>query len=324
MSQTGFFARLRGHREVSPTPSKIFESAEPITCLSPQGCVAGRTAFLFHEHSHEHPITPVEGKFAKIFGGVNSAFLLDGNGKLFEAKKNQVIPVPLPSPVVDVASGDEHTLVVTEDGVVWSRGSGKSGCLGTGDTENLADFTPIEFFATRQAAAHGQVVGVTAGSKFSGALTKKGSLLLWGANDAGQLGQESTGDMYSFKRYPTSVPLFERDNQIILNASCGEKHCVAIDARGVFHYWGNGDWLEPRPLTLPAAYEKGIKSLNSVAAGSRFSFATTEDGRLFYVGKISAGKFSKSAELKEVKLFDDKVKLVAAKNEVCVAVTQKS
>ena len=319
MSQPGIFARLRGHRsDLSPSPAKIFESAEPITSLCTQGCVAGRTAFLFHEHSAK----PVDGKFSKIFGGINSTFLLDSKGGLFEVKDGNLNSLNLPSPVVDVASGDEHALLVTDDGVVWARGSGSSGCLGTGDTDAKADFTPIEFFATRQAASHGAVVAVTAGAKFSGALTKKGALLLWGANDAGQLGQESSGDMYSFKRYPTAVPLFERESTFVTQVSCGEKHCVAIDSKGVFYYWGNGDWLEPRPLTLPAAYERGIKGLNSVAAGSKISFATTEDGRLFYMGKITAGEFSKSTEPKEAKAFNENVTLVSVRKEVCVAVTQ--
>ena len=169
----------------------------------------------------------------------------------------------------------------------------------------------------------GRVTRVGCGSAFSAALTDTGVLFLWGLNDAGQLGQgEAGGDFYSSKRYPVTVPYFDRENTKIVDFACGEKHVVAVSENGVVYYWGAGDWVEPRPLTIPSIFEAGIKNIKGLTAGSQFSFLFNRDGKLWYKGKVDSELFPKNASFGQVDPFDsENVQDITCSHSECIAVT---
>ncbi len=131
--------------------------------------------------------------------------------------------------------------------------------------------------------------------------------------------------MYSSKKYPNLVQYFAKEMTGIVDIACGDKHCLAVAENGAVFYWGNSDWLEPRPISLPSIYEGGIKNIKKVVAGNKFSFLLTSTGDLYYVGKISAGPFTKTAQLQRVDgaMFNNQlVEDIAVCHNLCVAVTR--
>jgi RCC1 and BTB domain-containing protein len=75
-----------------------------------------------------------------------------------------------------VACGDFHTLVVTEDGVVWTFGDGEHGCLGLNDEDDRQVPTRVD----PQRFEGAQVATVAAGDHRSAAVTEGGALFIWG------------------------------------------------------------------------------------------------------------------------------------------------
>lgn len=94
--------------------------------------------------------------------------------------------------VTDVSCGEHHTLVVTDNGEVWSFGFGGS-----------HDFTPMDWLMPRTGAlgsgstlnrlTPGLVSGVskpkkmTSGDRFAFAVNDKGEVVSWGCGDDGAL-----------------------------------------------------------------------------------------------------------------------------------------
>jgi len=198
--------------------------------------------------------------------------------------------------VIQVACGNQHTLVLTAEGRLYSTGKGDFGRLGRGETCDEPEFEEIEYFtqsndsvlAPNEPAA---IIKVGAGNNFSAALSRQGELWVWGRNDYGQLGlgEEAMGDMYSAERYPRLVRSLPMEGHRVVDFACGEHHVVALTASGAIYEWGSRTWLEPHPVSLPSRHAHGLKDVAKVAAGDKFSFALTADGRLYSWGSKASG-----------------------------------
>lgn len=158
---------------------------------------------------------PVKGLPAPIrsvsLGGGHSQFLLtDGTvwasgagffGCLAEGSR-MLSPVPLrieglPGPVKQVAAGGGHSMALLEDGSVWTWGRDDYGQLGDGaDAETKPgraiqqhsgrDY-PCRFTPSRVEGLP-EVASIASGGGQSLALLPDGTVLSWGFNDCGQLG----------------------------------------------------------------------------------------------------------------------------------------
>ena len=76
-----------------------------------------------------------------------------------------------------VAAGDYHSLVVSEEGRVYSFGAGEDGKLGHGDDENQLTPRLIEGLRTSKVCA------VAAGTAHSLAISSKGIAYGWGIGE---------------------------------------------------------------------------------------------------------------------------------------------
>ncbi|KAL9885814.1 MYC binding protein highwire isoform 2-T2 [Glossina fuscipes fuscipes] len=93
----------------------------------------------------------------------------------------QLLHIPSSSPVVQVACGLHHTVVLTLAGEVFTFGSNQFGQLGTGDMQPISG--PIRVNVT------GNVCQVAAGSNHTVLLTYKGLIYTFGNYQKGQLGR---------------------------------------------------------------------------------------------------------------------------------------
>ena len=89
------------------------------------------------------------------------------------------------------ACGHHHTLIVTEEGTVWTFGDGRHGRLGLNDEDDR--LLPTRVDPERFAGA--QVATVAAGLSHSAAVTEGGALFTWGRGEADQAGSQVPGGL---------------------------------------------------------------------------------------------------------------------------------
>lgn len=93
----------------------------------------------------------------------------------------QLLQLPSSSPVVQVACGLHHTVVLTLAGEVYTFGSNQYGQLGSGDLQPVSG--PVRVQVT------GAISQVAAGSNHTVLLTSKGMVYTFGNYQKGQLGR---------------------------------------------------------------------------------------------------------------------------------------
>jgi alpha-tubulin suppressor-like RCC1 family protein len=92
--------------------------------------------------------------------------------------------VPNFSNIVSVAAGADHTVVLKNDGTVWTWGNNSNGQLGDGTT--------IQSDAPVQAGGISGITAVAAGNQYTAALKVDNTVWAWGNNSYGQLGNGAT------------------------------------------------------------------------------------------------------------------------------------
>ncbi|KAK5972065.1 hypothetical protein GCK32_010622 [Trichostrongylus colubriformis] len=111
--------------------------------------------------------------------------------------KSSVVQIAEDCKIVAAASGNDHSLFLTDAGAVFALGTGSRGELGIGLVPRICEMTWLE-------ALEGlKVVDIVAAGWHSGALTDDGDVYLWGWNHRGQLGDEKESVEY----YPSPLEI---------------------------------------------------------------------------------------------------------------------
>lgn len=139
--------------------------------------------------------------------------------KLHEFPKHQKIK--------KLATGAEHSILLTTNGDIFSYGCGLRGALGHGDVSSIDTPKQIE------ALAGLKIVDIAAGTFYSAAVSAFGDVYSWGWNTNGQLGLPKVAQ-HSFEKASrshqqvfTTPQLIELDDdEAIESVHCGGKHTV--------------------------------------------------------------------------------------------------
>ncbi len=198
-----------------------------------------------------------------------------------------------------IACGDSHTIILTEDGEVLTCGVGEYGRLGTGILDSVLEPTTVESLLDHN------IVYIAAGSSCSFALTDTNILFSWGKNNSGQLGiADSFQDVNSAETLPGEVDLSE----LVLPEGGGTRKIVKVVAvggsvacltdDGKVYQWGQGLLPTPSEVILADVYTSlgldrsgnGDKVVDLAIGGEKGSCLAvlTENGKLFTVGKSSS------------------------------------
>ncbi|XP_026528408.1 probable E3 ubiquitin-protein ligase HERC3 [Notechis scutatus] len=192
--------------------------------------------------------------------------------------------------VKEVACGKNHSVFLLEDGKVYTCGLNTKGQLGHerqgGKPEQI------------NALADQHIVHVACGESHNVALSDQGQLFSWGAGSDGQLGLTMTEDAVTIPR------LIKKLNQeMILQVSCGNWHCLALAADGQFFAWGQNNYGQlglgkefPSQDTPQRVRSLDGVPLSQVAAGGAHSFALSLSGAVFGWGKNTSGQLGLSDE----------------------------
>lgn len=105
-----------------------------------------------------------------------------GNGSTTDVKSPSPLDVLMDEDIIQIVAGTHHTVVLTDDGKVYTWGKNDTGALGHGDSH--IDMYSLEEYPRLLECAEmdGKVVFVAAGNGRSAAVTSDGKLFLWGRN----------------------------------------------------------------------------------------------------------------------------------------------
>lgn len=250
--------------------------------------------------------------------GWGGNFFKGANGLGHGTKENVLFPQIVESlksdkiEIVNIACGEQHSLILAKNGKVYSCGRGEFGRLGRGNHGDQLFFEEIDFFTTNNII----IKYICCGSSFSAALSEDGEVYVWGRNDYGQLGIEnSIGDLYSHEVYPNKIKYFEMENIKIKYIACGDNHMIACSENNVVYFWGARAWLEPKAITLNPKYENSVikKNIQKLSAGGSAYYYSMllSDDKLYSWGKynssclaLSDKKNHNEPTLVDSKLFD--------------------
>ncbi|CAH0516608.1 unnamed protein product [Peronospora belbahrii] len=142
--------------------------------------------------------------------------------------------VKLVRPAVSVAAGSHHSVAVTDDGKVYTWGHSEYGQHGAGETFYDLQHNAHYFFPrVQQALADDpciKVVSACCSSHSTFALTLDGSVMSWGWNAFGVLGNGK----HQYSVHPQRV--FGLKDNVAVAVGAGSNHCaVAVRPRGA-HY----------------------------------------------------------------------------------------
>ena len=197
--------------------------------------------------------------------------------------------------IIRVSCGEAHSLVLTNEGKVYSWGFGSNGQLGLGFCED--SFEPGEGLKNSmryipekiEEINNENIVDIKCGKTFSMFINNKGELFACGVNDLNQLGiQEMPSKEHLFNKseemcydfvYPIKVDYFL--NMKVEKISCGEGHCLAVikdilSNTETIWSWGNnkfgqlgqGTFIKkclPRPIN--GLFEYNSYKFDEVACG---------------------------------------------------------
>jgi len=190
--------------------------------------------------------------------------------------KNSDVPVTVTelTGVVAIAAGEQFSMALLSDGEVMAWGADQFGELGNrtvlarGPQEERFSEAPVVVEGVSNASA------IAAGGRHSLALLSNGTVVAWGADGDGQLGD---GSIESSSEAPVSVSGLAGVTQI----AAGGNHSMALLDGGTVTTWGEnrrgelGDGSSGEPSDVPVAVAS-LGEVHGIAAGAMHDLAYTE------------------------------------------------
>ncbi|MFZ2279949.1 MAG: cadherin-like beta sandwich domain-containing protein, partial [Prosthecobacter sp.] len=243
------------------------------------------------------------GNRAMSWGSNLNATLGDGTST------NRLVPVPVTATgvlagkvIVALSAGSAHGLALCSDGTVAGWGGNWYGQLGDNTYNSRA--TPVAVnTASGVSALYGKtVVAIAAGYETSMALCSDGTVVSWGSNSIGQIGDGTTTTRIAPVAVNTASGVSALYGKSVVGIAAGSSHSVALCSDGTVVAWGsnasgqlgnNSTTNSPVPVKVNAV--SGVSSLygkipQAVAAGTAFSMALCSDGSLASWGSNAYGQ----------------------------------
>ncbi|WP_225414668.1 RCC1 domain-containing protein [Stigmatella hybrida] len=244
-------------------------------------------------------LTPVSvtipGGAVAIAGGLNHSLAIAADGSVYAWGANsdgqlgdgtanpRLTPVHLSQPVniVAISAGWFHSMALGADGRVWTWGRNLNGQIGNGSASSVNQLTPYPVNLVFTATA------IAAGATHSLALLSNQSVVGWGQNTQGQLGNGTTATAQST---PVAVAL----TGAVKSIATGGNFSLAIDATGAAWGWGQNSWGQlgdgtANPRTSPVPVQ-GLQDALAISAGLSHSLALRPGCPFWAWGLNSSGQ----------------------------------
>jgi alpha-tubulin suppressor-like RCC1 family protein len=244
--------------------------------------------------------------FALLQDGTVWAWGTDTNGQLGnrDPKRDENHPVQVfnleASPVKAIAAGN-HGLALREDDTVWAWGGNSFGQLGNGTTDQTTVPVPLTS-SLLDPALSPRVIAIEAAANYSLALRGDGSVLGWGANASGQLGDGSTTERHA--PVVATALVGRRVASISIDRSEGSSSFVTLTDGTVLGFGSNatGQLADGTFDSTNIAHQVGpfgVGSEVTVRAGTGFLLVLRPDGVVFAVGTDGYGQLGDGQNTKK-------------------------
>ncbi len=279
---------------------------------------------------------------ANYFGGTGNDLVLqwantrllawgpNGSGQLGNGTTvNSLIPTPADltgsladKTITSAATGSGHSLALCADGTIGAWGGNSGGVLGNGGGANSA----VPVLVNRAGVLSGKVVIATAaGYSHSLALCADGTLVAWGNNFYGELGNGNT----NFNSVPVAVnQTGVLANKKIVGIAAGSYFSLALCADGTMATWGcndsgrlgnNSTAHSSVPVAVNTAGVLAGKKAVAIAAGIFHGLALCADGSLVAWGDNNYGQLgNKSTVTSSVPVLVDRAGALAGKTVTAI------
>ncbi|MEZ4250573.1 MAG: hypothetical protein R3B99_20265 [Polyangiales bacterium] len=223
------------------------------------------------------------------------------------------------SDAISLATGALHTCIARASGVVECWGSNEAGQLGRGTTT-------IGRNGRQRVVGISTAIDVAAGQLHTCAALGDGTVMCWGSNSYGQLGDGTRMSRSS----PTLVP----DLVDVVAVTAGDRHSCALRSDGSVWCWGenavgqlgNGDTgLQPSPVRV-----RELSDVVAVASGpatARHTCALRRNGELWCWGDNSSGQIGDGTmdlRLVPVRVLSDVASVAVGGSSTCATLTNGS
>ena len=191
------------------------------------------------------------------------------------------LPVPMVdvSEVDEIAAGSSHTVLLLHDGTVVACGENNLGQLGHG-TIGHGGPTPVPVSGLNN------VTAVSAKGDSSFALLEDGTLMAWGYNPSGELGDGNTTT--------TDVPVPVQGLSEVSAIAAGTKFALALLKNGTVMGWGynkKGELGDGNTTnSLAPVQVHGLSAVSAIAAGGGDALALLKNGTVMAWGDNNAGQ----------------------------------
>ncbi|TYZ63890.1 hypothetical protein PybrP1_006253, partial [[Pythium] brassicae (nom. inval.)] len=188
--------------------------------------------------------------------------------------------------VVDVACGNEQTVLLCESGDVFACGYNDSGQCGTGSTERMPSLRLVPALTGKN------IIALFSGNgcEHLAALTASGSLFTVGFNGRGQLGHGST------LTTAEPAPVLRLAEKHVVDVACSYFHSAVVTSDGELFTCGRNDFGQlgtadggdkhfPHPVSFSLRHP-----VLTVACGQHHTVASLSGGGLLVFGKNDYGQ----------------------------------
>uniref|UniRef100_A0A8B9JR19 RCC1-like domain-containing protein n=1 Tax=Astyanax mexicanus TaxID=7994 RepID=A0A8B9JR19_ASTMX len=215
---------------------------------------------------------------------------------LLPAAEGHYLPKPtfisiITEPVVGVSCGENHSLIVAENGRVFSCGRNSKGQLGRAKSKDTKQPGIIEGL--------GGVAAVACGQEHSLALCDSGQVFSWGQNSYGQLG---LGKSVPLQPVPAVIPALI--GVPVIQISAGGEHTLALSCSGqVFCCGANSagqlglNRTDEKVCAVPALRRLPVAY---ISCGAAHTAVLTKDGEVYTFGDGAHGQLGHSSTSREL------------------------
>jgi alpha-tubulin suppressor-like RCC1 family protein len=197
--------------------------------------------------------------------------------------------------VVSISAGTDHGLALCSDGTIAAWGSGQ--LVNNRQTGSRSTYSSVPVLVEQDGVLAGKtVVSISAGYQHNLALCSDGTVVAWGANTYGQLGNNNP-------KRSSSVPVLVTQTGVlagktVVSVAASHSHSLALCTDGTIAAWGRNNCGQlgndsTTDASVPVLVSKGGvlsgKIVVSVAAGGFHNLALCSDGTIAAWGENSYG-----------------------------------
>jgi alpha-tubulin suppressor-like RCC1 family protein len=241
-----------------------------------------RVLTLATGHGHCVAVTDIGGAWSwgrDVFGQCGHGVFCSEGGS-----RSRLVPTRIQlligEVVIHASAGLEHSLVVTDEGALYSFGCGSNGRLGNGSSASSC--SPTHVFALRGV----RVASTAAGDDHSLALAANGTVFACGNNRSGQLGM-------GYKGLSERLPRLVMKLSSVRALAAGDRSSCAVTVTGELFVWGLGHYRERRlgyreamhsPVRVVALAGEFVVAVSTSVSNT---VAVTNDGSVFVWGWVA-------------------------------------